>query len=140
VALERFNNVKAIIITNNPKIYEKYNDSFEIEYLENKSYFDVLIYTRDKIHMGHKLLSHPLSGSVKPNETPYKSILISNKKGKMDIDSLILIENSISIYEKFQNISKVPNWNNQVLEDFMVVDLSLIENTLNNIEFTEIID
>lgn len=132
--------MKAIIITNNPKTYEKYNDSFEIEYLENKSYFDVLIYTRDKIHMGHKLLSHPLSGSVKPNETPYKSILISNKKGKMDIDSLILIENSISIYEKFQNISKVPNWNNQVLEDFMVVDLSLIESTLNNIEFTEIID
>lgn len=132
--------MKAIIITNNPKIYEKYNDSFEIEYLENKSYFDVLIYTRDKIHMGHKLLSHPLSGSVKPNETPYKSILISNKKGKMNIDSLVLIENSISTYEKFQNISKVPNWNNQVLEDFMVVDLSLIENTLNNIEFTEIID
>jgi hypothetical protein len=140
VALERFNNVKAIIITNNPKIYEKYNDSFEIEYLENKSYFDVLIYTRDKIHMGHKLLSHPLSGSVKPNETPYKSILISNKKGKMNIDSLVLIENSISTYEKFQNISKVPNWNNQVLEDFMVVDLSLIESTLNNIEFIEIID
>jgi hypothetical protein len=132
--------MKSIIITNNPKIYEKYNDSFEIEYLENKSYFDVLIYTRDKIHMGHKLLSHPLSGSVKPNETPYKSILISNKKGKMDIDSLVLIENSISTYEKFQNISKVPNWNNQVLEDFMVVDLSLIESTLNNIEFTEIID
>lgn len=140
MALERFNNVKAIIITNNPKIYEKYNDSFEIEYLENKSYFDVLIYTRDKIHMGHKLLSHPLSGSVKPNETPYKSILISNKKGKMNIDSLVLIENSISTYEKFQNISKVPNWNNQVLEDFMVVDLSLIESTLNNIEFIEIID
>lgn len=132
--------MKAIIITNNPKIYEKYNDSFEIEYLENKSYFDVLIYTRDKIHMGHKLLSHPLSGSVKPNETPYKSILISNKKGKMNIDSLVLIENSISTYEKFQNISKVPNWNNQVLEDFMVVDLSLIESTLNNIEFIEIID
>jgi hypothetical protein len=132
--------MKSIIITNNPKIYEKYNDSFEIEYLENKSYFDVLIYTRDKIHMGHKLLSHPLSGSVKPNETPYKSILISNKKGKMNIDSLVLIENSISTYEKFQNISKVPNWNNQVLEDFMVVDLSLIESTLNNIEFIEIID
>lgn len=132
--------MKFIIITNNPKIYEKYNESLEIEYLENKSHFDVLIYTRDKIHMGHKLLSHPLSGSVKPNETPYKSILISEKKGEMDVDSLILIENSISTYEKFQNISKVPNWNEQVLDDFMVVDLSLIENTLNNIEFTEIID
>jgi len=132
--------MKFIIITNNPKIYEKYNESLEIEYLENKSHFDVLIYTRDKIHMGHKLLSHPLSGSVKPNETPYKSILISEKKGEMDVDSLILIENSISTYEKFQNISKVPNWNEQVVDDFMVVDLSLIENTLNNIEFTEIID
>ncbi len=132
--------MKFIIITNNPKIYEKYNGSLEIEYMENKSHFDVLIYTRDKIHMGHKLLSHPLSGSVKPNETPYKSILISEKSGKMDVDSLILIENSIFTYEKFQNISKIPNWNEQVLDDFMVVDLSIIENTLNNLEFTEIID
>lgn len=132
--------MKLIIITNNPKVYEKYEGSIKIEYMENKSHFDVLKYTRDKIHMGHKLLSHPLSGSVKPNETPYKSILISEKKGKIDINGLNLIENSISTYEKFQNISKIPDWNEQVLDDFMVVDLSLIENTLKNVEFTEIFD
>ncbi|HOK62316.1 MAG TPA: GrdX family protein [Soehngenia sp.] len=132
--------MKLIIITNNPKVYEKYEGSIKIEYMENKSHFDVLKYTRDKIHMGHKLLSHPLSGSVKPNETPYKSILISEKKGKIDINGLNLIENSISTYEKFQNISKIPDWNEQVLYDFMVVDLSLIENTLKNVEFTEIFD
>jgi len=132
--------MKLIIITNNPKVYEKYEGSIKIEYMENKSHFDVLKYTRDKIHMGHKLLSHPLSGSVKPNETPYKSILISEKKGKIDINGLNLIENSISTYEKFQNISKIPDWNEQVLYDFMVVDLSLIENTFKNVEFTEIFD
>jgi len=132
--------MKLIIITNNPKVYEKYEGSIKIEYMENKSHFDVLKYTRDKIHMGHKLLSHPLSGSVKPNETPYKSILISEKKGKIDINGLNLIENSISTYEKFQNISKIPDWNEQVLDDFMVVDLSLIENILKNVEFTEIFD
>ncbi len=132
--------MKLIVITNNPKVYDKYKDILNVEYLENKSHFDVLKFTRDKIHMGHKLLSHPISGSVKPNETPYKSILISENKGKIDMNGLNIIENSISTYEKFEKISKVPNWNDEVLDDFMVVDLSLIENTIDNIEFIEIID
>jgi len=132
--------VSIIIVTNNPKVFQKFNGKYEIEYLENKSYLDVLLMVRDKLHKGHKLLSHPLSGSVKPNETPFKSILISQKKGKIDFGSLSILENSIATYEKFIKIKRLPDWNQDVVVDFMVVDLSLLENTLVNIEFTELLE
>jgi hypothetical protein len=140
VALKRFDIVSIIIVTNNPKVFQKFNGKYEIEYLENKSYLDVLLMVRDKLHKGHKLLSHPLSGSVKPNETPFKSILISQKKGKIDFGSLSILENSIATYEKFIKIKRLPDWNQDVVVDFMVVDLSLLENTLVNIEFTELLE
>ena len=62
--------MKNIIITNNKYVYEKYKDTNEIKYDEDFTYLDVLEYVRNQIHKGHKLLTHPLSGSVKPNRNP----------------------------------------------------------------------
>ena len=72
--------MKNILITNNKYVYEKYKDEFEIVYDEKFTYLDVLEYVRDKVHDGHELITHPLSGSVKPNETPKKSVIISEKR------------------------------------------------------------
>ena len=60
-----------IVITNNPLVFEKLKDEHKVIYKEI-SYEEILKEARDRIHDGHRLLTHPLSGSVKPNETPYK--------------------------------------------------------------------
>lgn len=122
-----------ILITNNYNVYKKYKDNLDITYDENFSYLDILEYTRDKVHQGHELLTHPLSGSIKPNETPYKSILISKRKDKLDFNSLSIIEESIKTSEKFFNNKITPNWTKKVLEDFRVIDLSLIENVIDSL-------
>jgi len=98
---------------------------FNIEYLDG-SYFDVLVLVRDYVHKGHKLLTHPLSGSVKPKETPYKSIVISAAAEGLDMQSLSIIEESIACYEKFVDRS-VPE---SALTDFMEIDCSLIESVV----------
>lgn len=121
---------KHIIITNNPYVKEKYEDEFRLTYLEDENLLGVMRYVREKIHEGHILKTHPLSGSVKPNETPYKTILISEAKGNLDVDSLQIIEESIISAEKFQKIEKTPVWTESVLDDFRVIDLSLIENVI----------
>ncbi len=92
----------------------------------------MLVAVRDKIHKGHKLLSHPLSGSVKPNETPYKSVLVSKHKGNMDVDSLKIIEDSIYTCDKFMKVTLKSGYNNQdaILEDFRQVDYELIDAAL----------
>ena len=52
-----------LIMTNNPLVLKKLGDTHRIVYKET-SYEGLLKEVRDKIHEGHLLLSHPLSGSV----------------------------------------------------------------------------
>lgn len=123
----------SIIITNNRLVFEKYKDKYPIVYDEKYSYLDVLEYVRNKVHEGHVLTTHPLSGSVKPNETPYKTIMISKNKGALDYDSLFIIENSIATAKKFLSKKPTPNWPEKILEDFRIIDLSLIENVIDKL-------
>lgn len=119
------------IITNNSRVYEKYKNFYEVIYLENGSYTDVLLKTRDLIHQGKILLTHPMAGSLKPNQTPYKSVILGNTCMN-DFKSIMLIENSLESAFKFLKFKKTPAWTYKILNDFKTVDLSLIENVINN--------
>lgn len=126
--------VDKIIITNNRYVYEKYKDFTDIVFHEKYKYMEVLELTRDRIHKGHKLLTHPLSGSVKPNETPFKSIMISGDEEDLDMDSLRIIEDSILTTRKFLSNAKPVEWTDKVVEDFKTIDLALIDNVINNLK------
>ena len=89
----------------------------------------MLYAVRDRVQINYHLLTHPLSGSIKPNETPYKSIAIKKEK-ELDILSLELISNAIEVYKKLQKDLKTPLWTESILQDFMVIDLDLIKNAL----------
>ena len=110
---------------------ERYNKDLNITFIDGK-YIDVLKLARDMVHKGAKLITHPLMGSVKPDETPFRSIIVS-KGASLDMESLAVIENSIAAAEKFQRDGKVPIWNENILEDFRFVDLKLFESALESI-------
>jgi len=117
---------QGFLITNNPAVYEGYSGRAGVAYLEGKKFMDVLYFARDKIHTGHKLLSHPLSGSIKPGQTPYKSIFISEEKGELDDGSLRIIENSISTADKHIAQKEELLWPDEILKDFQLIDFELI--------------
>ncbi len=123
--------MKAVVITNNPEVKRKYDKEYSVKFIDG-SLLDVLIVVRDKIHEGHKLLTHPLAGSVKPNETPYKSVLISYDKEDLDLDSLIMISSSIETVQKFINIKKPIKWEEKILKDFREIDLDLINSGIES--------
>lgn len=125
--------MKIIIVTNNRTVCEAYKDRFELIFSENYSYKDILEIVRTNIHKGSKLLTHPLSGSVKPNETPFKTILISKEREELDFEGLNIIEESIMTYNKFINNKNTPDWTKRILDDFQVIDFSLIENAIKSI-------
>lgn len=125
--------MKSIIITNNRDVNDKFKDRMEVVFLEDKDYLDVLYFVRDKIHDGHKLLTHPLSGSIKPNETPFKSIMITNETDDLDTDGLMMVEEAILTAKKFLNNKPTPNWTERGLIDFRVIDLSLMENVIEKL-------
>lgn len=122
-----------IIITNNKYVADKFKDKFNIEYFDNKDYMEILEYVRNKVHSGHELLTHPLSGSIKPNETPYKSIIVSETTGSLDESGLRIIEESILTARKFTVDKRTPNWTESILDDFRVIDLSLMENVIEKL-------
>lgn len=126
--------MKKIIITNNVLVHDKYSGKMDILYLEDLSYLDILKFIRDKIHEGHKLLTHPLSGSIKPNETPFKTVAISFDKDELDLQSLEIIEDSIATAMKFIEGKKTPNWTEEILEDFMLIDFNLIDGAVQSMD------
>lgn len=120
--------MRCIVVTNNPAVKEKYSQEYSVEYFD-VSYKNLLEKVKMYIEDGHKLLSHPLSGSVKPKETPYKSVLLSKTKDEIDIKSLGFIINSLDSCDKFD---KINSCNHKADEDFQVVDLSLITSALES--------
>jgi len=110
-----------ILVTNNPLIMVQYQGDAKIDFLDT-DLLGVLIYIRDHIHRGHRLLTHPLSGSVKPNENIYKSVLITGVPEKSDIQSITMIEECILMVQKFPK-REIPE---QYLKDMQTVDFSLI--------------
>ncbi len=122
--------MKVKIITNNSLVFSTYKADLEVVY-KKISYKEILNLVRDYVHKGHKLLTHPLSGSVKPNETPFKTILIDGVSNNLDMKSLAIIEKSIETADKFSEIKK--EYSKDIEKDFMEIDLSLIENVINKL-------
>ena len=122
-----------LILTNNPLVPACMEGKglYTIDFRPELSYREILTLVRDKVYLGHTLYTHPLAGSVKPNETPYKSILVGKTTGKMDPQDASIIENSIITADKFS--VKFPNMPQSVREDFQLIDSTLIRSALSSI-------
>lgn len=118
------------IITNNPAVAEK-------SYAENE-YYDVDVLklfqmVAGETAKGYRLLSHPLTSSVRPDITPYKTVFLSKSRGSVDAESQILIEQAIAYAEKLYEIREIPiyqRWDDKAKNDFQLIDLSITERAL----------
>lgn len=118
------------IITNNPKCYEKYNAEMRVDYLPDGGYLDVLLRARSYVNdRQYCLVTHPLAGSIKPNQIPYRSIIVKDTRyddGEY-FDSCIMIESSIGTYHRIMAGRPLPVWPERLLDDFQDADLSLFD-------------
>ncbi|MGL5656725.1 MAG: GrdX family protein [Fusobacteriaceae bacterium] len=127
--------MKTLILSNNP-LTQKNTLVFEgnFHYLQNKTLLEILLQARDYVHLGHELLTHPLTGSIKPSETMYKSIILSHKaKETVDLASLEKIENCIAITKKMLSDSKIIVYPDDIKDDFQLIDFSLLKTGLESI-------
>ena len=121
-----------VVITNNKWVCDRFNNIVDVHFIEG-GYIDVLHFVRDEIHKGKTLVSHPLMGSVKPNETPYRSVLIGKSINTLDFNSLFVIEDSIERYRTFIKNKPLPSWSEKQLKDFEIIDFKLIESALESL-------
>lgn len=118
------------IVTNNPLSKRTFETKYKVIYIDGLA-MEVLKNVRDNIHLGHKLLTHPLMSSVKPNETPYRTVCLSLNRESLDIQSLEIIESAIMTTEKFLRDFNTPNWSDKILQDFQLIDCDLIDHAIN---------
>lgn len=119
-----------ILVTNNPKVQERFSGMCDLQSVTG-GHADVFAAARDLVHKGHKLLTHPLAGSVKPNETPYRSVALTDKTGPLDLESLQLIEDALTTCRKFQTrAGRGGSATAEMKEDFAEIDLRLIEGAI----------
>ncbi|HOO87682.1 MAG TPA: GrdX family protein [Synergistales bacterium] len=120
-----------MLVTNNPLLNEQISSR---DFVEGNS-LDVLIRTRNLIHKGWVLLTHPLYGNLRPHQHPYRSILMeraSDSSSSVDPLSVEYIENAIAIYSaQSSRILSVEGMPEDVRQDFAFIDADLMKESLS---------
>ncbi len=120
---------RVIVVTNNGSVELLEQDIFVAGTL-----LDVLRRCRDLVHQGHQLISHPLVSSVKPNETPYKSVVLTKQRSaQIDFRSLSIIEASLHTAERMLRERPLQKYPERILQDFQFIDRDLLESALSSI-------
>ncbi len=124
-----------VLVTNNPKALEKYKDDplVGVEFIDG-DYLGVLTAVRDHVYAGWHLLSHPQASNLKPSQSPFKTILVSEHVQADDhMRDYEYIEFVFEAYRKhMQGRTQGPIWTERVAKDFMTVDLDIVESALNS--------
>lgn len=123
-----FEKEKCIVVTNNNRVADKYKDAMKVELVD--SYKEVLIKARDFIYDRHRLLTHPQAGSLKPNQTPFRSIIVYPSDNINNLDDVMMIEKAIEVFDKFKEIKETPKYEDKIAEDYKTIDLSMIDNVI----------
>lgn len=120
---------ECILVTNNDRAKEKWQTCVR-EAILLDSYEAVLEKARDLVHTNHKLLTHPQCSSLKPNQTPYKTILLYGGKEKSTAEDICLIEGAIEAFKKWNAVKRAPVYHEKIANDYKTIDLSMIENVI----------
>ena len=99
---------------------------------------DVLTAARDEIHLGSELLTHPLYGNLRPDQQPFRSILLRNfnQNGKKTgaifyPESISAIEEAVLLYRSYGSRVLEPERLPDVIrDDYAFVDSELMRESL----------
>ena len=117
-------------ITNNPMMLDKGFTSLEYHDTDVLGLFNLIL---PDVAAGFRLLSHPLSGSIRPDITPYKTVLLSGSPGPVDEFSLQLINKAVRYAESLYKLRATPLYklcSEAARKDFQFIDMCLIEQAL----------
>ena len=115
------------IITNNPLVKEKLSFICHMEY-DEIPHREILVRARDLVYAGHTLCTHPLAGSVKPGETPYRSVAVSHRIAPLDTRGVLLCAYAVEESDKLKDFTD--KHSEEVLRDLRLIDYTLLAGAL----------
>ena len=123
--------MKASIISNNVDIEDLVPSAFSLFLLPGGSAEDVLTAARDRIHLGAKLLAHPMAGRLRPNETPYRTVILEETEGPLDLSSFEIIEYCLAEEKKYANSRK--KYDEPLLPDLRFINCEILKSILEEL-------
>lgn len=122
-----------LVVTNNPRVAALLAEPilqrrFSLRWIDGctEQVFEV---TRNLCHAGHRLLTHPLTGSIKPNQTPYKTVVLE-PTAEPDAESIRLAEISLAKTESLLASWPRPASLSRFADDFALIDLDFFQSYL----------
>ncbi|MEG0068518.1 GrdX family protein [Cetobacterium sp.] len=122
------------IITNNNKVFNFFKETDEVIFLEDYKIEDVLKFVESKCLEGHRLLSDPILYNLENLDNPFKSILITNNQLEDNSHSIKIILGVLDLITKVHFTPK-ESLDEISLEEFRFVDLNLIRDSIDKINF-----
>ena len=113
------------LITNNAGLHA---NAVSSEYVDGSS-LDVLIHVRGLVHSGSIILTHPLCGNLRPNQQPFRSVIIDAESGAVDLDSLSVIESAVNVYQSAEIIAP-KDLDALTRADYAYIDAELMRESL----------
>ena len=92
---------------------------------------DVLTAARDRIHLGAKLLAHPMAGRLRPNETPYRTVVLEETEGPLDLSSFEIIEYCLAEEKKYESSRK--KYDEPLLPDLRFINCEILKSILEEL-------
>ena len=114
------------ILTNNPRVREAFPDS---EWVKGPP-ADVARKARDKVHLGWRLATHPLAGSIRLLRSPYRSLVLEEAGTVPDGGQVSMIEEAVLRLEK----QDLPDNRPESAEDYGLIDLDLLCRAMKGLE------
>ena len=121
----------AVIISNNPDIEALVPKSFSFTGMEGSPAKAVLTAARDRIHLGAKLLAHPMAGRLRPNETPYRTVVLEETEGLLDLSSFEIIEYCLAEEKKYESSRK--KYDEPLLPDLRFINCEILKSILEEL-------
>ena len=113
------------LITNNSELFSHVKNA---ELIDGSS-LDVLIRVRSLVHLGSRIMTHPLCGNLRPNHQPFRSVLIDSMKGPAEMESLSIIEEAVHVYQSCKLIT-TNELDENIRADYAYIDSELMRESL----------
>lgn len=122
------------IITNNNKVFNFYQETDQVIFLEFSSFKEILYFIKNRCDEGYRLLSDPILYNLENKDNPFKTILISRSILSDNSHSINLINGVLDIAKNIE-FTPVNKLNEVELEEFRFIDLNLIRDSIDKIVF-----
>lgn len=128
--------MKYVIITNNRKVKNLYQETNTVKFYERKDLLHILDKVQEEVYKGHKLLSDPIISHIEDAGNPFKSVLVSNQSFSGNEEFKKIIDVSIKIAMQLDNSNQ--EYSDDELEVYRFIDLKLLQEAIYPLEPTSL--